>query len=87
MPQLDVAGSPLHNGHVKVADSGAEKPRKPSLLTRVIKEIAGQAQSRIPRANLDERDPDYIRERLPLMWLLSSIWFRAEVRGLGNIPD
>ena len=52
-----------------------------------VKEIAAQAQARIPRANLDERDPDFIRERLPLMWLLSSVWFRAEVRGLGNIPD
>ena len=31
--------------------------------------------------------PDYIRERLPLMWLLASIWFRGEVRGLVNIPD
>jgi 1-acyl-sn-glycerol-3-phosphate acyltransferase len=52
-----------------------------------VREIADQAQQRIPRADLDERDPDYVRERLPLMWLLSSIWFRAEVRGLGNVPD
>jgi 1-acyl-sn-glycerol-3-phosphate acyltransferase len=36
---------------------------------------------------LDERDPDYIRERLPRLWLLASLWFRGEVRGLGNIPD
>ena len=41
----------------------------------------------IPRADLDERDPDYIREQLPWMWLLASAWFRGEVRGLGNIPD
>jgi 1-acyl-sn-glycerol-3-phosphate acyltransferase len=84
---LDVAGSPLRNGHVKVAEEGADKPRKHSLLGRMVKQIADQAQARIPRANLDERDPDFIRERLPLMWLLSSVWFRAEVRGLGNIPD
>ena len=44
-------------------------------------------QRRIPRADLDERDPDYIREQLPLFWLFSSLWFRGEVRGLGNIPD
>jgi 1-acyl-sn-glycerol-3-phosphate acyltransferase len=49
--------------------------------------MARQAQQRIPRADLDERDPDFIRERLPLMWLLSSLWFRGEVRGLGNVPD
>ena len=46
-----------------------------------------RSSERIPRADLDERDPDYIREQLPLLWLLSSIWFRGEVRGLGNIPD
>src|SRR5579875_3056656 len=57
------------------------------LLTRLISGVAHQLERRIPRGDLDERDPDYIRERLPLMWLLASIWFRGEVRGLGNIPD
>ncbi|HYY05938.1 MAG TPA: lysophospholipid acyltransferase family protein [Candidatus Limnocylindria bacterium] len=42
---------------------------------------------RVPRADLDERDPDYIRETLPRLWLVSSLWFRGEVRGLGNIPE
>jgi 1-acyl-sn-glycerol-3-phosphate acyltransferase len=42
---------------------------------------------RVPAADLDERDPDYIRETLPRLWLLSSLWFRGEVRGLGNIPE
>jgi 1-acyl-sn-glycerol-3-phosphate acyltransferase len=58
-----------------------------SLITRVVRAVAAQAQRRIPRADLDERDPDYIREHLPLMWLVASIWFRGEVRGLGNIPE
>jgi 1-acyl-sn-glycerol-3-phosphate acyltransferase len=58
-----------------------------SLITRALRAVADQAQRRIPRADLDERDPDFIRERLPLMWLVASIWFRGEVRGLGNIPD
>lgn len=40
-----------------------------------------------PRPDLDERDPDFIRERLPGLWLLSSLYFRGDVRGLGNIPD
>lgn len=39
------------------------------------------------RADFDDRDPDFIREKLPLQWLLASIWFRGEVRGLGNIPE
>ena len=43
--------------------------------------------SRIPPADLDERDPDYIRESLPRLWLLSSLYFRGEVRGLGNVPE
>ena len=58
-----------------------------SLLGRVVKGVASQVQRRIPRADLDERDSDFIRERLPLMWLFASIYFRGEVRGLGNIPD
>jgi 1-acyl-sn-glycerol-3-phosphate acyltransferase len=52
-----------------------------------LREVASQAQRRIPRADLDERDPDFIRERLPLMWMLASLWYRGEVRGLGNVPD
>ena len=39
-----------------------------------------------PAADLDERDPDYIRETLPRMWLLSSLYFRGEVRGPGQHP-
>src|SRR4051794_39593457 len=42
---------------------------------------------RVPPADLDERDPDYIRETLPRLWLLSTLWFRGEVRGLGNVPE
>ncbi len=48
---------------------------------------AAQVAARIPNADLDERDPDYIREHLPLTWLIASAWFRGEVRGLGNIPE
>jgi 1-acyl-sn-glycerol-3-phosphate acyltransferase len=57
------------------------------LATRLMRSVAGQVTSRIPAADLDERDPDFIRERLPQLWLLASLWFRGEVRGLGNIPD
>jgi 1-acyl-sn-glycerol-3-phosphate acyltransferase len=42
---------------------------------------------RVPPADLDERDPDYIRESLPGLWLLASLYFRGEVRGLGNVPE
>jgi len=36
---------------------------------------------------LDGRDPDYIRDTLPAAWLLATLWHRARVRGLENIPD
>ncbi|MDQ4072289.1 MAG: acyltransferase family protein [Actinomycetota bacterium] len=49
--------------------------------------ITRAARSRVPSADLDERDPDYIRESLPALWLLASLWFRAEVRNLERIPD
>jgi 1-acyl-sn-glycerol-3-phosphate acyltransferase len=88
MPHSGVAGRSSSNGHVtEPAPEPAFVKARPSLFSRALREIADQAQRRIPRADLDERDPDFIRERLPLMWLLASIWFRGEVRGLGNIPD
>ena len=54
---------------------------------KVIRAASRQVSNRIPPANLDERDPDYIRESLPSLWLLTSLYFRGEVRGLGNIPE
>jgi 1-acyl-sn-glycerol-3-phosphate acyltransferase len=57
------------------------------MAARVIGAIAQEAQRRVPTADLDERDPDYIRETLPRLWMLASLYFRAEVRGLHNIPE
>ena len=48
--------------------------------------LAAEVQKRVPTADLDERDPDYIRETLPGLWLLVSFYFRADVRGLERIP-
>jgi hypothetical protein len=45
-----------------------------------------QVTSRVPKADLDQRDPDYIRDQLPGLWLLASLYFRADVRGLDRIP-
>jgi 1-acyl-sn-glycerol-3-phosphate acyltransferase len=84
---MAVADKASTNGHVADAAHDDSDNGGGSLLTRALREIAQQAQRRIPRADLDERDPDFIRERLPLMWLLASLWYRGEVRGLGNIPD
>jgi 1-acyl-sn-glycerol-3-phosphate acyltransferase len=87
MAQADVADTSKRNGHIRFPeDVETEKPH-PSLLSRLVRELGAQAQRAIPKADLDERDPDFIRERLPLMWLIASIWYRGEVRGLGNIPE
>jgi 1-acyl-sn-glycerol-3-phosphate acyltransferase len=85
---MAVADRASSNGHVKDGDETAPDTKSGgSLLNRALREVAQQAQRAIPRADLDERDPDYIREHLPLMWLMASLWYRGEVRGLGNIPD
>jgi 1-acyl-sn-glycerol-3-phosphate acyltransferase len=88
MASTRVASAPSPNGRVQSELSGEpESQGDRSLLSRVAGGLAGQLQRRLPRADLDERDPDYIREQLPLMWMMASIWYRGEVRGLGNIPD
>jgi 1-acyl-sn-glycerol-3-phosphate acyltransferase len=48
--------------------------------------LAEQVQRRVPTADLHERDPDFLRDNLPWMWMLASFYFRAEVRGLDRIP-
>jgi 1-acyl-sn-glycerol-3-phosphate acyltransferase len=57
------------------------------LLASLVDGVKRFVASRIPAADLDERDPDYIRESLPRLWLLCSLYFRGEVRGLGNVPE
>jgi 1-acyl-sn-glycerol-3-phosphate acyltransferase len=89
MAQTELADRPSANGH-RADSPESETPRgadQRSLLRRAVEGLASQAQRLVPSADLDERDPDYIREHLPQLWLLASIWFRGEVRGLGNIPD
>jgi 1-acyl-sn-glycerol-3-phosphate acyltransferase len=67
--------------------NGSVNGRGPDgLVAQLGRAVSQQLQSRIPRADLDERDPDYIRETLPGMWLLASFYFRADVKGLENIP-
>ncbi len=78
------------NGHARSdtpKGEGARGDREPGFTGRLVKAVTSAVASRIPAADLDERDPDFIRERLPGLWLLSSIYFRGEVRGLGNIPE
>src|SRR5262245_44046616 len=86
----EVADRAQRNGHLagSADESGGGRARTlVALPGRVLRGLGGEVQRRIPRGELEERDPDFIRERLPLMWLVASLWFRGEVRGLGNIPD
>jgi 1-acyl-sn-glycerol-3-phosphate acyltransferase len=72
--------APSSNGRTSLAGSiGAAAGR-------VASAAAGRLM-RVPRADLDERDPDFIREWLPAFWLMSSLYFRADVKGLENIPE
>jgi 1-acyl-sn-glycerol-3-phosphate acyltransferase len=70
-----------------VGDVGSPADALRGLPGRLLRGLAGRVVQRVPPADLDERDPDSIRETLPRMWLLASLYFRGEVRGLGNIPD
>ncbi len=84
-----VADSHASNGHAPEAarERLRRRPDRGSLLGGVLRRVASAVEGVVPRADLDQRDPDFIRERLPRLWLLASLWFRGEVRGLGNIPD
>ena len=88
-------GRPSANGAAASSTNGTHAPGSGAplgpadlagLVARAAGALARQSQARVPRADLDERDPDYIRENLPGLWLLASLYFRAEVRGLERIP-
>jgi 1-acyl-sn-glycerol-3-phosphate acyltransferase len=94
--QTASAGS--RNGHSANGNlfAGTDDPREEqeqesqagrNPIQRLLGALTGAVRARVPVADLDERDPDYIRESLPGQWLLASLWFRGEVRGLGNIPE
>jgi 1-acyl-sn-glycerol-3-phosphate acyltransferase len=71
------------NGHGGTAVGVAQLAE---MLAGLGQNVGQQVIDRIPVADLDERDPDFIRENLPGSWLLASFYFRADVRGLHNIP-
>jgi 1-acyl-sn-glycerol-3-phosphate acyltransferase len=81
MSETHIAERAASNGHA------GEEASAPGFASRLLSGLARQVQGRVPVADLDDRDPDYIRDSLPRLWLLSSLYFRGEVRGLGNIPE
>lgn len=49
--------------------------------------VAAMLRRGVPRADLHERDPDFLRDNLAFLWLMATLYFRGEVRGLENIPE
>ncbi len=78
-----VAVAPHENGRVSAPDlRGSVR----GLAARAVDELTSRVGSMVPPADLDVRDTDYIRETLPGLWMLASLYFRADVRGLHHIP-
>jgi 1-acyl-sn-glycerol-3-phosphate acyltransferase len=79
------------NGHTRVedknGDGAATRPGLAQILGTLGQAVGEQVVKRIPTADLDERDPDYIRENLPGAWMLASFYFRADVKGLHKVPS
>jgi 1-acyl-sn-glycerol-3-phosphate acyltransferase len=70
-----------------VAQLAGALPRAAAgLAGRMLGPLAKSVGSRLS-ADLDDRDPDFIRENLPLNWLISTLWFRGEVRNLEHVPE
>jgi 1-acyl-sn-glycerol-3-phosphate acyltransferase len=93
MATSTMAEQAKHNGHGEGSDEPGRE-RSSRLPGGALGDLIGRAAGRFTEgiasrmtADLDDRDPDYIRENLALSWLLASIWFRGEVRNLGHIPE
>jgi 1-acyl-sn-glycerol-3-phosphate acyltransferase len=80
-PSMEHAARQLAQTNGSVSSNG-----KPGVVRGIAAMVAEQVARAIPSADLDQRDADYIRETLPGLWLLASFYFRADVRGLENIP-
>ena len=48
--------------------------------------VLSRALARTPEG-LEGRDPEFIRDTLPHLWLAVQLYFRAEVDGFENVPD
>src|SRR4051794_7394550 len=81
-PLSDLARNGSGLGQVAGGIAGAGQRAAAGVLGR-----AARAMGERMTADLDDRDPDFIREQLPLAWLLSTLWYRAEVRHMGNVPE
>src|SRR4051812_16960283 len=79
-------GSTRDRSHAADGNGSLSPEQRQNIAQALGRVLSDQVQKRIPFADLDQRDPDYIRETLPGLWLLASFYFRADVRGLEKIP-
>jgi len=94
MASTDTAADKQRNGgspnggapHIEEEPRSSGPSGLTGLATRAAGGILGKLSERL-NADLDDRDPDFIRDNLPLAWLMSSLYFRGEVRNIGNIPE
>ena len=63
----------------------AERPERAGVASAAMR-FARERVSRRLSAHLEDRDPDYIREVLPLLWLIATFYFRAEVQTSATFP-
>lgn len=75
------------NGTQAARQSAPNGHEERGVVARLAAAIAEQVERQIPKVDLYERDPDFLRDNLPWLWLLASFYFRADVRGLERIPD
>lgn len=58
----------------------------PARAARMLPAAGRRGRRRPPAADLDDRDSYLLRDLMPIAWIVSSLWFRADVRGLHHIP-
>jgi 1-acyl-sn-glycerol-3-phosphate acyltransferase len=92
MSSTSLAGQARHNGsgdtELDIEQGRDGLPAGP--LGEILSDAVGAVRKRASKrlnADLHDRDPDYLREMLPLLWLISTFYFRGQVRDLGNIPE
>lgn len=76
-------------GPFATPDTEADPVPDRSVLSSLVGAVGRRVATARPgfvAGNLDDRDPDAMRETLPGLWLLATAWFRPDVRGLHHIP-